>query len=1712
MLRRSRFFSILFVFALLFSAWTRAASAAEPSTYIWVEAEDAEEINFEHNTGAARSHLLSGEQWVQTALNQQAVEQMPEGGFRLRCAMRVPERGTYEAWARVGMEWIRAPFEWRIGEGEWRPGPADRTTTNVMELTEWNEVAWLYLGDVQLDRGRTELTIRYTETQSDRNDMQIALDCFAFTKGHFVPEGKLKPGETYDDELDRQAADQVYQFPEAAGPAERTELELSGLWQVARYDDPDMDVGTYVPVQELPSADEYPLRWMGAEVPGSVWDIEETIFAHRVIFRTRVDVPAGYEGRGFKLHFSGTNWIVSVFVNGELAGSHRGVWIPWDLDVSDHVRPGETNEIAVAVKGPYYAVDIDNYGRGNDLDRTRNRPKGRQNWVFFVAPIYPSSKGDGSGVEYGIVNPVTMTAVGDAYTEDVFIKPGLDRYGRNKRLETDVTVRNTGDQSRTFEVKCEAVDDRTGELAKEFEPATLCVPPGETKSVRIAANWSDPKLWWPVADPNLYRLRTTISEDGTALDVQEELFGFRWVQVKDTGLYINGVRRNVWNWVDVQGRPWDGETWVEQFRKENNRFTRFSQNRKTSGFLKSREERLEFYDRNGIPGRLCSMIDGMFINRYLGEKVNSPVTGEPTVIPNKPVWDGFKRHMRQLAKAYRNHPSVIMYQVENELVYITGMNMGYDLDDLEELMGDVVEEARAVDPTRPYTVGGAGDLSCRCEINSPHYPLGSLDWYPENAYTLEKYSSKIQNWPWKRQKPWIVGESLFASHLRLGSYALGDEAFRSARDAQRGKARFLRAVYGGYRWAGAAGFFPWDNLHGFEDADKVFSALYAVPRKQTSRLFAGRENNLAFKIMNDTLSDEPVTLSWSYEAGGDQVASGEQVAGGDQVAEGEKNMRIKPGFGQEVALKINAPETDERLEGMLRLTVSQEGAEDYTDERSVPVLPVVSNLELSAPCTVFDRSGRVPEFLEDVGMDFEEIDDLAALEGRTGLLVVGPDTLTAEEALGRDLLKFAGQGGRVVVLEQDVPAAGANLPAPVRTTTHSGGYAHPQALGTPVFRDLGKDDLIDWAGEHPVYKHVYEKPSQGARSLAEAGPMLPYSALVEMPAGQGVIVACQLRVGANLRQDPAADVLLRNLLEYYSGYRPASGVAAVYTPDDPLLMDKVRETGALMRSVGSVREALDPEKFQVALIHATEANLKALTDLGDRARAFQKAGGWIVLNGLGPDGIQEFNKLVGIDHMIRPFRMERVTLESANHPLAATLGNRDVTLYSPQHLQHSKDWISMNTYTHVVDGLDVAPFTRPPGAPEDIMVYEPTRDDKDPYNFVNGMLGSDHWRYIRQIWVPEDGAEPLVFQFRRPERIAKVRVWNNTNYWTIEDLDIIFDGDEDTAVRMTLPDSGAMTELELSEPRRVEESITLQIRSWRVRRTDQRLVGIDNVQFLRPATPGNSVFIDSVGGLVAYPHGEGGVFLNQVKFMAKEPRPENRGKKLNMMGVVLQNMGVGSRTARVAVPGVNLRYEPLDLTDYGTQYLSYQEGKGSIFGAGQRDLRNLQVGEQVMADVLYHLVDYSTAPVPDCIVLGAEGAPDGMPKTVEGIPVGRKADVLFFLHTANVRRGLRGNEEPPEVLRYVVHYADGATANIPVRLGVNIEHWLQQTPTLLEGALIGTTIEVPDVGDRKGVLYSMQVDNPRPDAEIQSIDVRLGEATNRAVPAVLGITVADVLD
>ncbi len=1720
---------LLFILAAFYFGSFGAQVYAAPPAFLWIEGETPASASFAFDkTGFGANSVLSGGQWLQKSIEgkDKIANSLPPEGAVLTYTLDVPEAGEYTLWARIGFERARAPFRWRIGSGPWQQVLPEARTTNLMRLAVWVEVAWLDLGKKSLPAGKTTLELRLDQPKGDR--LLFALDALALVKGTWTPDGLLKPGETYRREQDVNAEAQVYSLPESDPVSgKRSQVVLNGFWQAARFDDLNMDDHPYQPISTLPPETgdrETPSRWLGVRVPSNAFDTPELHFANRLLYRTQVYIPASAKGKSFTLHFSATNWIVSVFVDGKLAATHKGVLVPWEADITREIVPGKKNRIEIAVKSPLYARDTN--AMNTTLEGARNLPLEQQFLSFqkWVAPIYPSTKGEGDGLACGLVAPVTLSAVGPVYVENVFIRPSALR----KSLSAEVTLFNPSESEAkvsTVQVTAEAVNVKTGVVEKTFAPVSVPLKSQDHRVVSTGGGWANPKFWFPVNNPDRYLLRLTVRDlQGRILDVKEEPFGFCEVTTEGTHLKINGVIRNLWNWVEVSGGFKTPEEFLTKYRAEGNRFYRFSYDSNLRQIFPYREAMLDYFDRAGIVGRLSTCIDGMFITYDL----KNPV-----------VWENFQEHLQQVVKAYRNHPSILVYSVENELMYINAQNVyGGEMDAMEAKLYALVENAKRIDPSRPYMADGAGALAQnRMEVDCPHYPEPPTQFYPDTAYTFAQTADHSARWKWDRKRPLIVGESFFyAGKLEDQAWIGGDSVFRGRDEADLGAAAYTRLLVEGYRWNGVAGICPWVALERVRGAEKSFSDLAVFTRKREHRAYAGKSNAIAVKVFNDTLSSSPVTFVWSVSAGGRKIGGGSET------------LPLEAGTAREKSLLFTAPDVSTHTEAILTLRVSQNGKLGFEDTKPISILPVLPPLPLShlplagaknrnaVPLLLLDRSGRAAAFLKARGRTFTPLFSLDDLKTKSGLLLIGPDTLTSDEAVSSQLLAFAARGGKVIALEQKNPLSGGALPFPVKPTARTAGYAFPQALGTPLFRNLRSRDFTDWAGDFPTVINAYAKPSGGARSLVECGDGLNDTALMEIPCGRGVLAACQLRVGAKLGLEPAADQLLTNLIAAYETYTPPDGTVAVLAEPDSPTAKAVALTGVRseLLSASALGAALEPTKagpkYRVVVLPGTPQNLASLERSRASLKSFTEAGGWVMLWGVTPAGIADFKTLTGTDRPLRPFRLERVTKEAQEHPLLAALGSRDLTFYGTQEIAFGDYFLSEHVYTDVIGAPEnMAPFTQMPDGPADPLApYKPTFSDNDPYNYVNGLLNSDSWRYIRQIGVGPQGAS-VTFRFFKPETIHQVNLWNNINYFKIENLKVIVDDDTAHPVSAVLGPTGAKTEIKFSPPRRVEKSITLQIKSWRgdlPGYSGPRLAGLDNVEFLRVISAeekSKMLRLDNLGGLVAYPSssGRGGILLNQIKLMDNDPNPQNPARKLRLISTLLQNLGAGSQASLVLIPGVNVVYTPLDLTRFANRYLKPRDlsdtAKAAVLFSTGQSLAHLKVGQQTLSDIEFLVSDYANAPVPQVLMLGSKDAPEAirsLPQEIKGIPIQRKAATLYFLHTALVTRPIqlweRGdrNFAAPEIARYRVHYEDGSTVDIPVRLEENLDHWLQKSPKSLTGAALAWHVPFPGLPADAEVpaLYAMAWNNPKPKLVLTSLDFVSGTNGERAVPALFALT------
>ena len=337
----------------------RASTSRKPGDYVWLEGESPTTIPGGMAVGGtAQPSFLSGGKWlIFTADANEVEKKVPAQGFAMSYPFRLTKGGRQQVWARVGFEFARATFQWRIDAGAWTKVAPDELTTDLMELSFFCEVAWLQLANVDLAAGPHTLEIRlprHKNAKGENERMIFALDAICISAKEFLPHGPHKPDEEWRTEKDEEAARQVYNLPEVESAAGRQSVKLAGLWEVCRHDE-------QLPSEVAAPIADFPKRpfWTAMEVPGDENERADLVFAHRLWYRTHVNVPASHSGRSFQVVFPANSLNTTVYVNGVYCGFDKNPLARVQIDVTKGIKPGRVNEIWVGIKDIWYGREAD---------------------------------------------------------------------------------------------------------------------------------------------------------------------------------------------------------------------------------------------------------------------------------------------------------------------------------------------------------------------------------------------------------------------------------------------------------------------------------------------------------------------------------------------------------------------------------------------------------------------------------------------------------------------------------------------------------------------------------------------------------------------------------------------------------------------------------------------------------------------------------------------------------------------------------------------------------------------------------------------------------------------------------------------------------------------------------------------------------------------------------------------------------------------------------------------------------------------------------------------------------------------------------------------------------------------------------------------------------------------------------------------------------
>src|SRR5664279_317698 len=297
-------------------------------------------------------------------------------------------------------------------------------------------------------------------------------------------------------------------------------------------------------------------KWAAISIPHT-WSTYETTGELHPFIRnaSETDNPYWWTGWGwYRKHFSvnkessdkkifiefeGVQKYCKVWINGKYLGDHKGGYGSFDFDITQFLRLGEDNVIAVAVN---------------------NRQKDDPGGVLPISPVnYDVYGGIYRDVILVVKDRLFIPMQGSASHEGgtfittpiVTVKEGVVR--------VQTWVKNDNPQKKTCTL-ISTISDASDKTVQSLKSEAI-IDPGQVykfdltfKSIR------NPHLWF-VDNPYLYKVNSQVSDGKTLTDALTSSFGFRWYSWnnKENCLYMNGKKVLLHGGIRYQDFPWLGD-------------------------------------------------------------------------------------------------------------------------------------------------------------------------------------------------------------------------------------------------------------------------------------------------------------------------------------------------------------------------------------------------------------------------------------------------------------------------------------------------------------------------------------------------------------------------------------------------------------------------------------------------------------------------------------------------------------------------------------------------------------------------------------------------------------------------------------------------------------------------------------------------------------------------------------------------------------------------------------------------------------------------------------------------------------------------------------------------------------------------------------------------------------------------------------------------
>lgn len=370
-------------------------------------------------------------------------------------------------------------------------------------------------------------------------------------------------------------------------------------------------------------------------------------------YRKHMSFEKSDADKNIYLRFLGVNIQCEVYVNGKLAGAHKGGYTAFNVDITPYVNFNDENIIAVRVNNERteeiapITADFTFYGgiyRGVELIK--------KNKIRFDFGKYDAKE-----------LKLTTPSVTNEKATCVFDAVIVNDTDEPQELNVNASLVSACDFRENTYIQNVDFDNSPKQSVSGTiitQERTVVIEPNSCKEIRFTFEIENPHLWNGRQDPHLYKGKVCISCKGKVLDEAFSAVGFRYFNVDyKKGFFLNGKSYPLRGVSRHQDREDLGNALTEKEHDED--FALIYDMGVTAIRLAHYPQAEYFYDMCDRYG-IVVWAEIPFVDEVGGSgEYNSP---DKT---RNEFFNTTKNQLRELINQNFNHPSIVCWGLQNEV-------------------------------------------------------------------------------------------------------------------------------------------------------------------------------------------------------------------------------------------------------------------------------------------------------------------------------------------------------------------------------------------------------------------------------------------------------------------------------------------------------------------------------------------------------------------------------------------------------------------------------------------------------------------------------------------------------------------------------------------------------------------------------------------------------------------------------------------------------------------------------------------------------------------------------------------------------------------------------------------------------------------------------------------------------------------------------------